>query len=128
MKALHVCLVALFCTVCLFVSPSHVLAAAEKSQGIPTVAADTPAPASAGLPAVKKTSSKAKKAIPTDVDINTADKTLLTALPNIGPVTADAIIAYRQTNGNFKSINELTKVKGIGEKTLAKLKPYLHEI
>lgn len=69
-----------------------------------------------------------KKEIPHDVNINTADKKLLTELPGIGPVTAEAIIDYRQTNGRFKSIDELTKVKGIGEKTLAKLKPYLQQI
>lgn len=69
-----------------------------------------------------------KKEIPHDVNINTADKKQLTELPGIGPVTAEAIIDYRQTNGQFKSIDELTKVKGIGAKTLAKLKPYLQNI
>lgn len=70
----------------------------------------------------------APKVIPHDVNINTADKKLLTELPGIGPVTAEAIIDYRTTNGQFKSLNELTKVKGIGVKTLAKLKPYLQKI
>jgi len=69
-----------------------------------------------------------KKEVPHDVNINTADEKLLTELPGIGPVTAEAIIDYRQTNGKFKSIDELTKVKGIGPKTLAKLKPYLQKI
>ncbi len=69
-----------------------------------------------------------KKEIPHDVDINTADKKQLTELPGIGPVTAQAIIDYRQTNGQFKSNDERTKVKGIGAKTLAKLKPYLKKM
>jgi competence protein ComEA len=38
---------------------------------------------------------------------------------------AEAILAYRKDNGNFKSVDELTKVKGIGDKTLEKLKPFL---
>jgi competence protein ComEA len=75
-----------------------------------------------------KTAKKAKKEIPHDVNINTADKELLTQLPGIGPVTADTIIKYRKDNGQFKSIDELTKVKGIGSKTLVKLKPYLQNL
>jgi competence protein ComEA len=75
-----------------------------------------------------KTAKKAKKEIPHDVNINTADKELLTQLPGIGPKTADTILQYRQDNGQFKSIDELTKVKGIGNKTLAKLKPYLQNL
>jgi competence protein ComEA len=62
------------------------------------------------------------------VNINTADKDLLTQLPGIGPVTADIIIQYRKDNGQFNSIDELTKVKGIGNKTLEKLKPYLYKL
>ena len=66
--------------------------------------------------------------IPTDININTADKELLTQLPGIGPKTADSIIEYRKTNGDFKSLDDLTGVKGIGEKTLSKLKPYLKKV
>jgi competence protein ComEA len=69
-----------------------------------------------------------KKQIPKEVNINTADQEILTQLPGIGPVTADRIVEYRKANGNFKSIDELTSVKGIGDKTLAKLKPYLYKI
>ena len=75
-----------------------------------------------------KSATVAKKQVPHDVNINTADKALLTQLPGIGPVTADSILKYRKANGEFKSIDELTKVKGIGNKTLAKLKPYLYQI
>ncbi|TKB26179.1 helix-hairpin-helix domain-containing protein [Desulfopila sp. IMCC35006] len=78
--------------------------------------------------AKSKTATGAKQQIAHDVNINTADKKLLTQLPGIGPVTADAILKYRDTNGEFKSIDELTKIKGIGNKTLAKLKPYLVKI
>ena len=129
MKAVHLFLVVFFtCTICLFAASGDVIAAAEKKQATLSVAAETPGTPPADLPADKKSPAKAKAEIPTNVDINAADKALLTALPGIGPVTADAILAYRQDNGNFKSIDELTKVKGIGDKILAKLKPYLQEI
>lgn len=127
MKAVHLFLVVFFtCTICLLAATGDVFAA-EKNQA-PSVAVETAGVAPAALPADNKTPAKAKKEVPANVDINTADKALLTALPGIGPVTADAILAYRQDNGNFKSLDELTKVKGIGDKTLAKLKPYLQEI
>ena len=48
-------------------------------------------------------------------DLNKADKILLEALPGIGPVLAQRIIAYRSENGPFESIYELKSVKGIGE-------------
>lgn len=57
------------------------------------------------------------------VNINTATQAQLETLPDIGPSKAQAIIEYRKTNGSFKSVDELKKVKGIGDKTLAKLKP-----
>jgi competence protein ComEA len=122
MKAMHLFLAVLFtCTLCLFAASGEVFAASDKNQD--SVAAETTSvnPDSNE----KKKVAKVKKEIPQNVDINTADKALLTELPGIGPVTADAILAYRQDNGNFKSIDELTKVKGIGDKILAKLKPYL---
>ncbi|MEO5558306.1 MAG: helix-hairpin-helix domain-containing protein [Dokdonella sp.] len=54
------------------------------------------------------------------VDINSADaKTLAETLNGIGLVKAEAIVAYRSTNGPFKTVDELAKVKGIGEKTIA---------
>jgi len=62
------------------------------------------------------------------VNINTAGLEKLVKLPGIGPVKAQAIIEYRENIGKFESINEITKVKGIGEATLAKLLPYLEII
>lgn len=59
------------------------------------------------------------------IDINTAPKNDLLTLPKIGPVTAERIIRYRDDFGLFKSINDLVNVKGIGPKTLEKLKPFI---
>jgi competence protein ComEA len=53
------------------------------------------------------------------VDINRADAaTIAKELSGIGLSRAQAIVAYREKNGNFKSIEDLRKVKGIGAKTL----------
>ena len=57
------------------------------------------------------------------VNINTANaRQLADELPGVGDVIAQRIIEYRETNGAFSSIEELMKVKGIGEKMFDKLK------
>lgn len=56
------------------------------------------------------------------ININTASKAQLDSLPGIGPAYASRIIEYRQSHGGFKSIEELVNVKGIGPKTLDKIK------
>src|SRR5438477_2985005 len=56
------------------------------------------------------------------VNINTATKEQLDALPGIGPVKAQAIVDYRAKNGNFKSVEDLKKVPGIGDATFDKIK------
>lgn len=50
------------------------------------------------------------------VNINTADVDTLTALPGIGRVLAERIVAYRRQNGPFRAVEEIMKVEGIGEK------------
>jgi competence protein ComEA len=59
------------------------------------------------------------------VDINTADETTLESLPEVGPVTAQAIIAWRTEHGGFTAVSQLLDVDGIGDATLAKLTPYV---
>lgn len=59
------------------------------------------------------------------VNLNTATGTELEELPGVGPVTAEAIIAWRDTNGGFQSVDQLLEVDGIGEKTLADLAPHV---
>lgn len=62
---------------------------------------------------------------PLRIDINTADKALLTELPGIGEAYAEAIIEYREAQGGFKQVEELLEVRGIGEKTLENLLPII---
>ena len=59
------------------------------------------------------------------ININTAEKQNLVKLPKIGIVTAERIIRFRDDYGPFKSLDDLLKVKGIGPKTLEKLKPQI---
>ncbi|WP_005036593.1 ComEA family DNA-binding protein [Holophaga foetida] len=59
------------------------------------------------------------------VNINTASVTELMQLPKVGAKTAERIVAYRKQHGGFKRTEELMNVKGIGEKSFAKLRTHL---
>lgn len=54
------------------------------------------------------------------INVNTASASQLESLPYIGPSKAAAIVAYRQQHGAFASVEDLLKVPGIGQATLAK--------
>ncbi|OGO92571.1 MAG: hypothetical protein A3F41_06610 [Coxiella sp. RIFCSPHIGHO2_12_FULL_44_14] len=54
-------------------------------------------------------------------DINTADEQTLTSLKGVGVKKAQALIAYRQIHGSYKSLNDLTQVKGWGKKSLRRI-------
>ncbi|MDE0146537.1 MAG: helix-hairpin-helix domain-containing protein [Nitrospira sp.] len=60
------------------------------------------------------------------VDMNRGSAEDLLHLPGIGPVLAERIIRYRREHGKFGSIRDIQNVKGIGEKRLAQLEPYIH--
>ena len=75
-------------------------------------------------PKTTKPKETKEKEVTFPVNINTASKRELDALPGIGEVLAQRIIDYRNANGPFQSVDDLVKVKGIGEKTLEKIKPY----
>ena len=56
------------------------------------------------------------------ININTADETELQKIRGVGPVIAGRIVEYRRNNGAFQNIEEIKKVRGIGEKTFQKMK------
>ena len=74
-------------------------------------------------PATKASAAKATAASP--VNLNTATQAQLETLPGVGAKAAQRILEYRQKNGNFKKVEDLMNVKGIGEKAFLKLKPLL---
>lgn len=59
------------------------------------------------------------------INVNTATVEQLTMLPGIGEKTAKAILSYRQANGPFRTLDEVAKVKGISKKKLDKLRQNL---
>jgi competence protein ComEA len=59
------------------------------------------------------------------VNLNTADKAELEAVNGIGPQKAEAIIEYRNKNGPFKKVDDLKKVSGFGDKSVAKMRSEL---
>lgn len=57
------------------------------------------------------------------LDLNAATQAGLDALPGVGPVLAERIVAWRAQHGRFTSVDELTEVPGIGPKALERLRP-----
>lgn len=78
-----------------------------------------------GSEVVKGAPAPPKSSAPTGpvININTADAGQLDALPGIGPSKATAIVADRDANGAFSSCNELSRVTGVGAKTVEKILP-----
>jgi competence protein ComEA len=88
--------------------------------------ADRGAPHPARAPAEKGGRGKRPPARP--LDLNTADAEALHQLPGIGPVLASRIVAYRQANGAFGSVDELRAVRGIGPRLFERIRPYVHTV
>lgn len=59
------------------------------------------------------------------VNLNTANAEQLSQLPGIGEARAQAIVGLRKQQGSFKTVEELLAVKGIGDKALTRLRPFL---
>ncbi len=57
------------------------------------------------------------------ISLNAGTVADLQALPGIGKVTAERIVAFRKQNGPFAKVDDLLKVNGVGAKTLAKIRP-----
>lgn len=84
------------------------------------------------VPAAGETPAPADNAAPSDssqsdalININTATQEELETLPSIGEVRAQAIIAYREEHGGFRTTDELMEVSGIGEKIFADISPHI---
>lgn len=99
-------------------SDSFFVAASSKIDSVIAAEEDT-------LKASKKSNSKTKLSIAFPIDLNKATMEGLVALPGVGKATAQKIIDYRAAHGNFKSIEDLMKVKGIGSKKFEKMKPFI---
>lgn len=78
--------------------------------------AQAQAPSQASGVAVQSASSAGR------VNINTATESELQTISGIGPSKAAKIIAYRESNGSFKTVDDLTNVSGIGQKTLESIR------
>ena len=59
------------------------------------------------------------------VNVNAATAEELSLLPGVGPAKAQAIIRWRTEHGAFKRVEDLSQVKGIGEKQLEKIRPHV---
>ena len=68
---------------------------------------------------------EAKPEASVTVDINTATVEELASVAGIGQVIAQRIVEFREKNGPYKSVDDLLKVQGIGEKSLAKIRERL---
>lgn len=75
--------------------------------------------------ATRRPSRPAAPSAPAVVHLNSASLAELQTLPGIGEVLARRILAYRETNGPFRTASDVRNVRGIGEKTYERLKPYL---
>jgi competence protein ComEA len=76
-------------------------------------------------PSPAPTGAAAAPTVPTPVDLNAANAEQLDPLPGIGPALAARIVVYRDEHGPFTEVEQLNKVKGIGARTLEKLRPLL---
>lgn len=73
---------------------------------------------------VKKKDAKSTKTVSQLININTASKEELMELDGVGEIIAERIIEYR-SNRTFENVEELTNVKGIGEKKMESIRPYV---
>ncbi len=83
------------------------------------LAADT-APKAAAV----KEAAEAAGAMET-ININSASADVLAKIPGVGPQLSEAISSYRETNGPFKALTDLTNVEGIDASLLEKIKPFI---
>ncbi len=88
-------------------------------------AAAVTAPQPASAAPRERASERSADAPSGTINLNTATEDELQALPGVGPSKAAAIVAWRKKYGSFKKVDDLTRVKGFGRKTMQKLRPHL---
>jgi competence protein ComEA len=74
------------------------------------------------MPPPQNVAAMKQRAISNKININSASARDLESLPRVGPVMAQRILSFRKDHGPFQSIDELRQIKGIGEKTLARIR------
>lgn len=84
--------------------------------------AETPAAGGDDSTATRPRGRPAAEKVAVKVNINTADKAELELLPGIGPALAERILDERKRSGPFKRVEDLGRVKGIGPKTIERLR------
>jgi competence protein ComEA len=97
-----------------------------QQQHVPPLAVDSLAAAPGAAALDRDSTASPPQTAPTaaaPLNVNSASQTALQALPGIGPALSDRIRAYRTKQHPFQSIDELTRVRGIGPKTLEDLRP-----
>ncbi len=114
--------------------PMAPTAAEEPAAPAPPVAAPEPVatPEPIATPKVEAPTPAPEPARPSPVaaavarmNVNTATQAQLELLPGVGPALAQRIIADREKNGRYTAIEQLDRVKGIGPKTIEKLRPHI---
>ncbi len=106
---------------------ANALATRRLAAGILAIAlaAAGTAPAFAAPPPSSGGGGSAKPAPLAPLDVNTASAADLQSVPGIGKALAQRIVEFREKNGPFAQVDDLVKIRGIGEKSIVRLKPYL---
>lgn len=103
-----------------------------QEQQAPPLAVDSlvaePATDSTSPPPTTPGASAASPSADNPINLNTASREALKALPGIGPALSKRITTYRASQRSFQRVEELKRVSGIGPKTLATLRPMIQVV
>jgi len=109
----------------LFKDDGQCLIAEMERRGFALTGADTGETGSADEEEAAEGEESEALAFGDTVNLNEADTYALQLLPGIGPKKAAAILAYREENGGFQTVEEIMEVPGIGDATFTEIAPYL---